>query len=125
MYASILFSFFLQYPYFTFTCVHNCEPKELYCYQQVRGDKKSGSKYVGLVFFTFEDADCWSNKEKPLQRIPEIIAVYYFPQLHQKPSFFKPFIKLHLKYYFSKILKYWLYESVYDEPCKVYQIRII
>ena len=87
--------------------------------------RNHGRKHVGLVFFTFEDADYWSNKEKPLKRIPEIVAVYYFPQLHQKPPFLKPFKKLHLKYYFSKILKYWLYESVYDEPCKVYPIRTI
>ena len=58
----------------------------------------------GLSFFTCEDADYWPNKEK-LQRIQEIVAVHYFPLLHQKPSFFKPFKKLHLKYYFSKILK--------------------
>ena len=87
--------------------------------------RNHGSKHVRLVFSTFEDANYWSNKEKLLQRIPDFVTVYYFLHLHQKPSFLKPFKKLHLKYYFSKILKYWLYESIYDEPCKVYQIRTI
>ena len=46
--------------------------------------RNHGSKHDGLVFFTFEDANYWSNTEKLLQRIPEIVAVYYFPQ---KPYF--------------------------------------
>ena len=129
--VSILFCFFLQNACFTFTCVHNCEPKVLHCYQyyivisKLDEIRNHGSKHVRLVFSTFEDANYWSNKEKLLQRIPDFVTVYYFLHLHQKPSFLKPFKKLHLKYYFSKILKYWLYESIYDEPCKVYQIRTI
>lgn len=100
-------SFFSQYVCFIFTCVRSCEPNVLHCYQQVRWGKKSWLQACCISCFTFESPLYWSSKEKLPQRIPEIVAVYSFPQLHQKPPLLKPFKNLHLLFKDFKIVAVW------------------